>query len=81
MNENNPYLNDLAIRLLVWFLKRRIKRPDDIKQYSFDLPQFMIDAAKAVNERLVELGCSQHLQWTADFICRGRSTVDRDIKK
>ena len=81
MKENNCYLNDLAIRLLVWFLKRRIKHAKDIKNYCFDLPQFIIDATQAVNERLVQLGCSQHLQWTADFVCRGRSTVDRDIKK
>ena len=70
MNENNYYLNDLAIRLLICFL-----------QNHFDLPQFIIDVTKAVNELLVHLNCSQHLQWTADFVCRGRSTVDRDIKK
>ena len=81
MKENNYYLNDLALRLLVLFLKTKIKRAADIKKYYFDLPQFVIDATKAVNERLVELGCSQHLKWTADFVCRGRSTVDRDIKK
>ena len=81
MKDNNYYLNDWAIRLLVWFLRNRIKHAEDIKNYYFDLPQFVIDATKAVNERLVELGCSQHLKWTADFVCRGRSTVDRDIKK
>ena len=81
MNENNYYLNDLAIRLLICFLQKHIKHTSDIKNYHFDLPQFIIDVTKAVNELLVHLNCSQHLQWTADFVCRGRSSVDRDIKK
>ena len=38
MKDNNYYLNDLAIRLLVWFLRNRIKHAEDIKNYYFDLP-------------------------------------------
>ena len=83
MNEHkdNHFLNEVAIYLIMKFLRRVIKRAEDIQKYYFDLPQFEIDLCRAVNELLVELNCKKHLAWTGNFTCRGRSTVDRNTKK
>ena len=83
MNEhkNNYLLNEVALFMIIRFLRKVIKKAEDIQNYYFDLPQFEIDLCRAVNELLVELNCPKHLSWTAKFTCRGRSTVDRNIKK
>jgi hypothetical protein len=78
---NNHFLNEVAIFLIMRFLRRVIRCPQDLQNYYFDLPQFEIDLCKAINELLVELNCPFHLSLTARFTCRGRSTVDRNIKK
>ena len=77
----NYLLNEVAIAIIMRYLRRVITKAEQIKLYRFDLPQFEIDLCKAINELLVELNCSQHLAWTAEFTCRGRSTVDRNTKK
>lgn len=76
-----PYLNEVANYLLRHFLQKYIKKAEDIQKYHFDTVQFLIDACVIVNEHLVHLGCSKRLKWTGDFLCRGRSTVDRNTKK
>ena len=80
-NKGNHFLNEVAIFLIMRFLRQVIKHPEDLQDYYFDLPQFEIDLCKAVNELLVDLNCPTHLSWTARFTCRGRSTVDRNTKK
>lgn len=77
----NYLLNEIVIYYLMRFLRRVIKDACQIKLYRFDLPQFEIDLCKEVNNLLVELNCPKHLSWTAEFTCRGRSTIDRNIKK
>lgn len=62
----------------------QIYYPEDLevfRLYYFDLPQFEIDLCKAIDDFLVNLQCPQHLSQTARFVCRGRSTVDRNAKK
>ena len=85
MNERkNFFLNEVAIHLIIRFLKRLIQTKEDLyrfNDYYFDLPQFEIDLCKAINEFLVDLNCPSHLSWTARFTCRGRSTIDRNAKK
>ena len=78
---NNHFLNEVAIFLIMRFLRKVIKHAEDLTDYYFDLPQFEIDLCKAINELLVELNSPSHLYLTARFTCRGRSTVDRNIKK
>ena len=79
--EKEFMLNEVAIYLTIRFLKRRIKKAEDILKYRFDLPQFEIDLCKAIDNLLSQLNCSKHLAWTGIFTCRGRSTVDRNTKK
>ena len=79
--KENHFLNEVAIFLIMNYLRRVIKSPNDIQMYYFDLPQFEIDLCKAVNELLVELNCKNRLSLTAKFTCRGRSTIDRNTKK
>ena len=80
MKQHNYLLNEVAIFIIMRFLRKVVKRAEDIQKYNFDLPQFGIDLCREVNNLLVELNCSKHLKWTADFTCRGRSTVDRNTK-
>lgn len=84
MKENNRMLNEIAVRIIIRFLRRQIllaKSVGIILNYHFDLPQFEIDLCTKVDELLVEFNCPTHLSWTARFTCRGRSTVDRNTKK
>ena len=80
MKEHNYLLNEVAIYLIMKFLRKVVKKAEDIQKYHFDLPQFEIDLCTAVDAFLAELNCSKHLSWTAKFTCRGRSTVDRNKK-
>ena len=84
MNEHNYFLNEVAIHLIIKFLRRTIRTKEDLaifQKYYFDLPQFEIDLCRAIDGFLVELGCSQHYSWTARFTCRGRTTAYRNTKK
>ena len=86
MNEhkNNHFLNEVAIYLIIKFLKSIIRKPEDLevfRLYYFDLPQFEIDLCKAIDDFLVNLQCQQHLSQTARFVCRERTTVYRNTKK
>ena len=78
---DNYFLNEVAIYLIMKFLRRVIKHAEDLENYYFDLPQFEIDLCTAVNAFLVDLNCTKHLALTGKFTCRGRSTVDRNTKK
>lgn len=79
--KTKPYLNEVANYLLRRFLKKYIRKAEDIRKYHFDTVQFLMDACVIVNEHLVMLGCSKRLKWAGDFLCRGRSTIDRYTKK
>ena len=81
MNKHNYLLNEVAIYLIMRFLRRVVKHTEDIRKYHFDLPQFEIDLCREVNNLLVELNCPTHFKWTADFTCRGRTTAYRNTKK
>ena len=60
-HKENCFLNEVAIYLIMKFLRRVIRKAADIQNYYFDLPQFEIDLCREVNNLLVELGCSKHL--------------------
>ena len=79
-HKENCFLNEVAIYLIMKYLRRVIQTAEDIQNYYFDLPQFEIDLCREINNLLVELGCSKHLAWTGRFTCRGRSTVHRSTK-
>ena len=84
MNEHNYFLNDIAIYLIMKFLRKIIRSKKDLylfQKYHFDLPQFEIDLCKAIDSFLAELECTQHYSWTARFTCRGRTTAYRNTKK
>ena len=84
VHKQTYFLNEVAIALIMRFLHRHIRSKNDLNKFNecyFDLPQFEIDLCKAIDDFLVRYGCTKHLAWTANFTCRGRSTVDRNIKK
>lgn len=83
-HKNNHFLNEVAIYLIIKFLKSIIRKPEDLevfRLYYFDLPQFEIDLCKAIDDFLVELQCAQHLSKAARFVCRGRTTTYRNTQK
>jgi len=84
MEEKHYMLNEIAVRIIIRFLRRQFLRAQSaeiILKYHFDLPTFEIELCTAVDNLLAEFNCSKHLAWTSAFTCRGRSTVDRNTKK
>ena len=74
-------LNDEMIQKLKDLLDSYVYNVDDLDNVHFDLVQFEIDVCKVVYDFIVKLGCKAVLSKTHSFLNRGRSTIDRNIKK
>ena len=74
-------LNDEMIQKLKDLLDSYVSNVDDLDNVHFDLVQFEIDVCKVVYDFIVKLGCKAVLFKTHSFLNRGRSTIDRNIKK